>query len=182
VATKLRSLSEILPALALTSVGAIGAGALLGFMAPHLEAEPGLLVMVPALIGFRGNISASMGARLSSAVHLGLLDPENPLEGPGKTNVIASLVLSVAIGAVVGLVGWASSVFFGLPTVGVWTFLFVAVATGLISGALLAIVTLVIVAEATRRGIDPDNVTGPLLTTVGDVITLGVLFGVVGVI
>lgn len=182
MAVSLRDLGEILPALLLTSVGALGAGALLGAMAPRLEAAEGVLVLVPGLMAFRGNISASMGARLSSAVHLGLFDPEEPLGEVGRTNVLASLTLSATLGAVVGVLGWAASHLVGLDTLTLPTFVGIAVATGLLSGSLLALVTVSIVALATRRGLDPDNVTGPLLTTVGDVITLGVLFGVVGVI
>lgn len=182
MSSRFSALGEILPALALTSVGALGAGALLGAMAPYLEAEPGLLVMVPGLMAFRGNVSASMGARLSSAVHLGLLDPDDPFGSVAKANVVASLTLSTVIGAVVGLLGWGASLALGLPAVPVWVFVVVAVLTGLLSGSILSMVTVSIVIVATRRGVDPDNVTGPLLTTVGDVITLSVLFGVVGVI
>lgn len=182
MSSRLRALGEILPALLLTSVGALGAGALLGVMAPHLEAEPGLLIMVPGLMAFRGNVSASMGARLSSAVHLGLLDPEDPLGGVARANIGASLVLSTVIGALVGVFGWAASLLAGLPAVELWVFVAVAVLTGLLSGSVLSLTTLFIVVAATNRGLDPDNVTGPLLTTVGDVITLGVLFAVVGVV
>lgn len=182
MAVPVRDLGEILPALLLTSLGALGAGALLSAMAPQLEAAKGVLVLVPGLMAFRGNISASMGARLSSAVHLGLLDPSEPFGEVGRTNVLASLALSTTIGAVVGVLGWAASWLLGLDTLSLLAFVAIAVATGLISGAILSLVTLSIVVVATRRGLDPDNVTGPLLTTVGDVITLGVLFVVVGVV
>lgn len=182
MASRTSALAEILPALLLTSAGALGAGALLGAMAPHLETAPGLLVMVPGLMAFRGNVSASMGARLSSAFHLGLLDPDDPFGPVGRANVLASLTLSTVIGAVVGVLGWAASVLVGLPAVALWVFVTVAVLTGLLSGSMLSLVTLFIVVTASRRGIDPDNVTGPLLTTVGDVITLSVLFLVVAVI
>lgn len=182
MSSRLRALGEILPALLLTSVGALGAGALLGAMAPHLEAVPGMLVMVPGLMAFRGNLSASMGARLSSALHLGLLDPSEPFGAVTRANVAASLTMSAVIGAVVGAFGWAASIALGLPSVSLWVFVIVAVLTGLMSGALLSLVTLSIVVTASLRGVDPDNVTGPLLTTVGDVITLSVLFVVVGVV
>lgn len=182
MSSRRRVLAEILPALLLTSVGALGAGALLGVMAPYLEAEPGLLIMVPGLMAFRGNISASMGARLSSAFHLGLLDPKDPFGPVAKANILASLTLSATLGAVVGALGWLASVLVGLPVVPLWVFVTVAVLTGLLSGAMLSLVTLFIVVTATHQGIDPDNVTGPLLTTVGDVITLSVLFLVVVIV
>lgn len=177
-----RALLELLPALTLTGLGAFAAGALLGHMAPRLDANPGLLVMVPPLMALRGDIYASMGSRLGSAVHLGLLKATDPLAPVSKANVGASLVLSVLMGAAVGLLGWGASLAVGLEAVGLGVFVLVAVTTGLLSGFLLAVLTVAIVLTATRRGVDPDNVTGPLLTTVGDFTTLGVLFLVLGVL
>ncbi len=172
----------MLPALLLTSLGALAAGATLGLMTPRLEQAPGLLIMVPGLMAFRGDIYASMGSRLSSAVHLGLLRPEDPFGPVARSNLAASILLSVLIGAAVGVLGWTASTVLGFQAVALWIFVAVAVLTGLLSGLLLAFITLVIVLTATRRGLDPDNVTGPLLTTVGDVLTLGILFFVLGVV
>ncbi len=177
-----RAYLEMLPALTLTGLGALAAGWLLGHMAPRLEAHPGLLIMVPGLMAMRGNISGSMGSRLSSAVHLGLLDPGDPWGRVAQTNVGASIILSVGIGAVVGLAGWLVSIIVGLATVGLGLFVLVAVLTALVSSFFLSLTTLGIVLTATARGLDPDNVTGPLLTTVGDVVTLAVLFLLLGVI
>jgi mgtE-like transporter len=180
--TSLRDLGEILPALALASVGALAAGALLGAMVPYLEQAPGVLVMVPGLMALRGNINGAMGARLGSAVHLGLLDPEDPLGPVARANVFASLGLSLAVGAVVGALGWLSSTVAGLPTIALGRLTLIGALTGVLSGLALAMVTLAIVLTATVRGVDPDNVTGPLLTVVGDVITIGILFAVLGVL
>lgn len=176
----LRDLGEILPALLLASVGALAAGALLGAMAPALEQAAGVLVMVPGLMALRGNISGAMGARLGSAVHLGLLEPEDPLGPVARANVQASLFLSLTIGALVGVLGWVFSVAAGLPTISMLRLTLIGALTGVLSGLVLALVTLAIVLAATLRGVDPDNVTGPLLTVVGDVVTMGILFGVLG--
>lgn len=182
MAEALRDLGEILPALVLASGGALGAGALLGAMVPQLREAAGVLVMVPGLMALRGNINGAMGARLGSAVHLGLLEPEDPLGPVARANVLASLVLSLAMGAVVGALGWLLSVVAGLPTISVGLLTLVGALTGVLSGLVLALITLGIVLTATRRGIDPDNVTGPLLTVVGDVITMGILLAVLGVL
>jgi mgtE-like transporter len=182
VAEPLRDLGEILPALLLASVGALGAGALLGAMVPRLQEAAGVLVMVPGLMALRGNINGAMGARLGSAVHLGLLEPEDPLGPVARANVLASLGLSLAVGALVGVLGWLLSIVAGLPTISVLRLTLVGALTGVLSGLALALVTLGIVLTATIRGIDPDNVTGPLLTVVGDVITMGILFGVLEVV
>lgn len=182
VAEPLENLGEILPALFMASIGALGAGALLGAMTPSLEEATGVLVMVPGLMALRGNISGAMGARLGSAVHLGLLDPDDPVGPVARANVLASLTLSLTMGAIVGVLGWALSMLAGLPAISVIQLTVIGALTGLLSGLVLALLTLAIVLTATLRGIDPDNVTGPLLTVVGDVITIGILFLILGVL
>jgi cation transporter-like permease len=57
---------QSLAALLLNSVTSLVAGAALGAITGTLEALPGLLVMVPAAIGLRGNIAGSLGNRISS--------------------------------------------------------------------------------------------------------------------
>lgn len=182
MAEALRDLGQILPALLLASLGALGAGVLLGSMVPELRASAGVLVMVPGLMALRGNISGAMGARMGSAVHLGLLEPDDPLGPVARANVKASLFLSLTMGALVGALGWLLSVVAGLPTISVLRLTLIGALTGVLSGLVLALITLSIVLTATLRGVDPDNVTGPLLTVVGDVITMGILLIVLGVL
>lgn len=176
------TLRELVPALLLTAVGAMAAGWVLGRTVPRLEASPGVLIIVPGLMALRGNISGAMGSRLGSAVHLGLLRPEDPFGPVTRANFLASLLLSLTIGGVVGALGWTLSVLAGLPTVSLGVLLLVGAVTGLLSGLVLGALTVGIVLTATRQGVDPDNVTGPLLTTVGDVVTIGILFLLLGVV
>jgi mgtE-like transporter len=56
-------------------IGEVFAGALFGHSTETLDILPGLIVLVPALIGLRGNINTTMGSRLGSAVHMGLRNP-----------------------------------------------------------------------------------------------------------
>ena len=55
--------------------------------------------------------------------------------------------------------------------------LFICVASGLMSGIILLVVSVVTVRTAHARGYDPDNVAPPLVTTMGDVITLPIIAG-----
>src|SRR4029434_9172682 len=58
-------------ALALNSSTSLVAGAFLGSLTETFEKYPGLLILVPAAIGLRGNIFGSFGNRLSTAIHAG---------------------------------------------------------------------------------------------------------------
>ncbi|MFW5928599.1 MAG: magnesium transporter, partial [Thermoplasmatota archaeon] len=52
----------------------------------------------------------------------------------------------------------------------------ISIATGLTSGLLLSFIAFFIIVLSVKWGIDPDNITGPLLTTLGDVFSLTILF------
>ena len=67
---------EGLPALVLSSFGGIIAGIILGGMKAEIQAVPGLLVLIPALLAIRGNVYGSLGARLSTGLHQGLIEPK----------------------------------------------------------------------------------------------------------
>ena len=48
---------------------------------------------------------------------------------------------------------------------------------GVVSGAILTMLTILIIYAVFKRGYDPDNITGPALATFGDIITMLSIFG-----
>jgi mgtE-like transporter len=64
---------QSLVALAASAVTSLVAGMTLGAAAGRLGELPGLLLMIPAAIGLRGNIFGSLGSRLGTATHAGTL-------------------------------------------------------------------------------------------------------------
>src|SRR5688572_11894424 len=83
---------QSLIALVLNSTTSLIAGAVLGAITGTFEEYPGLLVMVPAAIGLRGNVFSALGNRLSTAIHAGIFR----LSAQPKTlmgqNISASLI------------------------------------------------------------------------------------------
>ena len=59
-------------ALVLNSSTSLAAGAVLGSLTETFERRPGLLVLVPAAIGLRGNVFGSLGNRVSTSIHAGV--------------------------------------------------------------------------------------------------------------
>ena len=65
-------LKQALAALLVSSAGDLIAGVTLGAITDTLEhLLPGLLVLVPAAIGMRGNIFGALGSRLGTSIHTG---------------------------------------------------------------------------------------------------------------
>jgi len=85
---------QSLPLVILCGLGAIIAGSTLGAMVDLFRSIPGLIVVIPAIIAMRGNISTALGSRLGSAYHLGIIDADNLWNKDLKENILGSLVLS----------------------------------------------------------------------------------------
>jgi cation transporter-like permease len=83
---------------------------------------------------------------------------------------------------IAGFLAYVTTVVMGQSSVSMLKIVAIAVLAGSIAGAILVIITLGIVLFAFKRGLDPDNVTGPSLATFGDIITLGCIFGVAALI
>jgi mgtE-like transporter len=167
---------EALPALSASLVGGLLAGAVLGGMRRELAAVPGLLVLVPALLATRGNVYGSLGARVATALHQGLVEPRVRL---GDERLRAAAVAAVANGLLASTVA-ATVVFALLSTLGarvapLWTLVAVALVAGICSGVALVVVVVSVVFAGYRRGYDPDTLVGPLVTTTGDVLGVGFL-------
>ncbi|WP_435320028.1 magnesium transporter [Haloarchaeobius sp. TZWSO28] len=171
----LEAYREAVPALAASVVGGLFAGVVLGGMRGELEAVQGLLVLVPALLATRGNVFGSLGARLSTGLHQGLLEPYVDLSNDRLRGAIAA---ALSNGIFVSLFA-ATAVFVVLnllsaPVAPLPTLLAIAVLAGLFSGIALTVAVVVVVFLGFRRGHNPDTLVGPLVTTTGDV--FGVAF------
>lgn len=165
-----------LPALGASLVGGLLAGVVLGGMQAELRAVPGLLVLVPALLATRGNVYGSLGARLSTGLHQGLVEPRVDL---GNRRLRGAMAAALANGLLASAVA-AVAVFLLLTVLGddvarVTTLVAVSLVSGLLSGVALTAVVVVVVFAGYRRGRDPDTLVGPVVTTTGDVFGLAFL-------
>ncbi|MCO8246823.1 MULTISPECIES: magnesium transporter [unclassified Haladaptatus] len=167
---------EALPALAASMVGGLFAGIVLGGMRAELRQVAGLLVLVPALLATRGNVYGSLGARLASGLHQGLVEPSFV---PDDERVWAAIVASLANGILASL--FASVVAFFIlkalsqDVASLPTLVAIALIAGLLSGIALTVAVVIVVFAGYRRGKNPDTLVGPLVTTTGDVFGISFL-------
>lgn len=168
---------ETLASLTLLSFSSVVAGILLGKNTSRLEELPGLLLMVPAAIALRGNIFGAVGARLGTAIHAGTYRLSfRPTSVVGE-NVIGSLLLNLVMSVVLAIMGKAFAVVFGVSdSISTAEFVAISVTGGVLSSVVVLGVALLLATLSVRYRWDPDNVTVPLVTSAGDVITLPALF------
>src|SRR5947208_2289333 len=122
-------------ALLLSSGGDLVAGLTLGSITGTLESLPGLLVLVPAAIGMRGNVFGALGSRLGTAVHTGTFRMSARRDTPVGQNLAASLSMSLSVSLVLAILAKAISVAFGLEnTISIADFVVLAGTIDVIAG------------------------------------------------
>lgn len=167
---------EALPALAASAVGGLLAGLVLGGMRGDLSRVDGLLVLIPALLATRGNVYGSLGARVATGLHQGLVEPRVTA---GDQRLRRAVTAAIANGLLASL--FAATVAYlvlvalaadpePLPVLAA-----IALISGLLSGIALSTVVVFVVFAGYRRGRDPDTLVGPIVTTAGDVFGLAFL-------
>ena len=176
VAAALGDVGERLAALLLLVVVALFAGLTLGHSTERLEELPGLLLMVPAAIALRGNIFGALGSRLGTAIHAGTFRLTLRPSSVVGENVLASLVLTMGTSVALAVLAKGAAVAFGVAgSITLAEFVVVSVVGGVLASVAVLITALGLTAGSVRFGWDPDNVTAPLVTAVGDVATVPAL-------
>ena len=172
-----QSLVQGLVALALNSSTSIVAGFVLGSITDTFRLLPGLLVMVPAAIGLRGNIFSAFGSRLSTqAIHTGQFRAVLRRGSVVGDNIAASLLLTLGCSVVLTLAAKAIAVAFGLAnTISITDFVVISVLGGVLASIVVLGITLgVAVARCASVG---TWTTSPRRSyRGGDVVTLPALF------
>lgn len=156
----------------ISSGGDLIAGIVLGSITGTLESIPGLLVLIPAAIGMRGNIFGALGSRLGTALHTGQLERRFSFSGVFGENVYASAVLTLVISTALAFIARVVAVAFGAPSVGVLDLVVISVVGGVISSIFVLAITILVAILSARRGWDLDYVSSPLVTATGDMVTL----------
>jgi mgtE-like transporter len=168
---------QSLVALGLNSSTSFVAGAFLGSITGTLERYPGLLVLVPAAIGLRGNIFGSFGNRLSTSIHAGTFRWSLRSETVLGQNVLASMLLTMAISLALAVVAKAIAVGFGIDdSIDLLSMSTVSIVGGVLGSIVVLAAALGLTGGAVRNRWDLDNVTAPLVSTLGDVLTLPALY------
>ncbi|MCX7620302.1 MAG: magnesium transporter [Acidimicrobiales bacterium] len=164
-------------ALLISSGGDLLAGLTLASIDDALHKLPGLIVLIPAAIGMRGNIFGALGSRLGTAIHTGTFRLSARKETEVGQNLYASAALTLGVSlALAVLAKGVAGIFTQGSTISLADFVVISVLGGVLSSAVVGVLTLFVASLSTRRGWDMDNVAAPLVTAAGDVVTLPALY------
>jgi len=139
---------------------------------------PELFILVPALLGLKGNLEMTLASRLSTAANLGRLDKS----GEASKIVIGNLALVQSQGIVVGFLASMTGLMLGwwgpsgsLNLEHGLLLCASSVVTASIASFLLGLVMVLVIIVSRRFNVNPDNVATPIAASLGDLTTLGLL-------
>lgn len=168
---------QSLVALGLNSTTSLVAGAFLGSITGTFAELPGLLVLVPAAIGLRGNIFGAFGNRISTTIHSGTFELSTKRTTVLGQNVTAVLALTLAMSGLLAVIAKSVAVVLGITgTISILELGLISVVGGFLASVLVLVAALALTTGAVRYNWDLDNVTAPLVSTMGDVLTLPALY------
>jgi len=163
-------------ALMISSLGDLIAGVTLGTMSGTLELLPGLMILIPPAIGMRGNIFGALGSRLGTAMHIGTFEVSFRKGSILRSNMESSLLLTLAMSVLMGVLANATCLLLGLESMSVEKLVFISVLGGILAGLVLILINIIVAGIGFRRNWDIDNISAPLITAAGDIVTLPMLF------
>uniref|UniRef100_A0A8C5GXF8 Solute carrier family 41 member n=1 Tax=Gouania willdenowi TaxID=441366 RepID=A0A8C5GXF8_GOUWI len=170
---------QILLPFLLAGLGTVSAGILLDFVQNwevFLEVSE-IFILVPAVLGMKGNLEMTLASRLSTAVNTGKMETTREkwtlIVGNLSLKQLQATVLGLLASLVAMLLGWMAEGTMPLNHIILLcsTSLFTAFITSLLQGILMVGVIM----GSKRLGINPDNVATPMAASFGDLITLALL-------
>lgn len=171
-----RAATQSIVALLISIIATLIAGLMLASAEDQLAKLPGLLLLVPAAIAQRGNVFGALGSRLGTAIHTGEFAITRRIDTVFGQNVIASMTLSLIAATWLALMGWLLAQIFAVSNaMSLLDFIAVSVVGGALASVVVLAITIALAAGSTRFGWDLDNVTAPLVTATGDLVTLPAL-------
>ncbi|GMR50574.1 hypothetical protein PMAYCL1PPCAC_20769, partial [Pristionchus mayeri] len=163
----------------IAGVGMVFAGVVLDYVQnwEFFEEVPTVFILVPALLGLKGNLEMTLASRLSTLANLGELKTLQQKRSVISSNMALIQVQATSVAflasAFAMLLAWILNGEFDPSHAALLCAS--ALATACTASFLLSLLMSAVVIASRAVGINPDNVATPIAASLGDLTTLGVL-------
>lgn len=154
--------------------GGIIAGIFLLGLIDKLSLIPGLLILLPGFLEMHGNIAGSLAGRLSIALYTKKIKPKFKKSRFLTDNILATIFLVIIVSLVLGLVAYLAVYYFS--NINDIRVLYIALFAAILTIILEMPITILSTFWLFRHKYDPDDIMGPYVTTLGDIISILSLF------
>ncbi len=175
-ATVFSIIKEALPFELIAIIGGLLSGIILSRVETTFSEISGLLVLIPGIMSLRGNISSSLGSRISSLIHLGLVTKVDWKNEELLSNIIGSMILTVIVSLILGIFNHLSLIFLNLNSVGCLYLVLISITSSFFSGVILSIISVFLAIGSFNIGLDPDNILTSAIATIGDLLSIIMIF------
>ena len=176
VRSERRTLRHGFVALLFGVVTSFVAGITLANITETLRELPGLLILIPAVLGMRGTIFGAMGARLGTSTHVGIFEVTRERTGVLYQNVYVAIVSTLSSALYLAVLAKLSALAFGLPSISFLKFVTISVVGGIVDSTIILLLTVGLSVLSYRRRYDLDAVSTPVVTAAADMLTVPILF------
>ncbi|PNX51371.1 MAG: hypothetical protein BV456_03405 [Thermoplasmata archaeon M8B2D] len=163
-----------LPLLFVAVIIEIFAGQILQGKQELLVTLPIFLISVPVVNSVAGNIGSVLGARLASGLHVGYIT-HSLKDKEMHHNLLFSLLIGFLSYFILAILIYLVALFSKIAEdITLFEFVGIIVFTGFLLICVVAIISVFTAFISFKRGLDPDDMVAPVVTTVGDI--MGILF------
>jgi len=162
--TRIRIIKELFPSEIVSIIGSILAGVILTILILPFESFAVLILMVPAILSLRGNISGPFIARTGKDLIIGDFN-----KGTWLQNILATLFLSLITSVLIGTISFFLNVlFFKVEAFPFYVFIAIPVISILLNLSISIPISTFLNYIAFQFGLNVNNVVNPLMTAVDD--------------
>lgn len=166
-----------IPLLCLLALIGIVAGLILEGFKRTIANYPTILILTPSVIGMGGNLGSVISSRITTALHLGIAK-FTIRSKPVKNNLISVFISGLILLPLLGLLADTIALAQGHKPIGMIVSMLISTVSGLMLTVIISISSLSVAFLSYKLKIDPDDTTIPIVTTVGDIMGILILFTV----
>jgi mgtE-like transporter len=165
---KCKIVKETFPSEIISIVGDIFAGLILSLLILPFESFLILILIVPALLSMRGNISGPFIARTSRDLIIGEFNKKTWME-----NILATYFLSVVVAFIIGVFGFLIDlVLIRLFLINIGKLIALPIISILLALTISIPCSTLLNYIVFKYGLDPNNVVNPIMTAIDDFSTV----------